>query len=174
MDEKRVMRTDSGMPNRGIRHKGTVTILIALLLLGGPAAIGSTRKISDPNDVAKHRVDIKSVSAGHARNKLKHKIVAFRRFRTSRGPCLTIESKPRAGRDYQVCGFGNMTNLHQQETKPSVTFRRPNRRTIVYLFRPRAIGGPNVYKWYVVEAGNDRCEECDRAPNRGMVRHALN
>ncbi len=155
-------------------NKGVVIGLVVAAVLGGTAAFGSTRTISDPNDVAKHRIDIKSATAGHHRGKLKHTIVSYRGFRTSRAPCLTIESKPRAGRDYRVCGFDNMINMHQHETKGKVIFRRPNRRTIVYLFRARAIGGPNVYKWYIEEEGGDRCRECDRAPNRGMVRHALN
>ena len=149
------------------------TIALALALLCAPAAFGSTRTISDPNDVPSNRIDVKSATAGHARNKLKHTIVSFRRFRTSRAPCLTIESKPRAGRDYRTCGLDNMINLHQHETKGTVAIRRPNRRTVVYLFRPRAIGRPNVYKWYIEEEGGDSCQ-CDRAPNRGMVRHALN
>ena len=160
-------------------NKGVATTLIAVVLLGGPAALGSTRTISDPNDVRPRRVDIKSATAGHFKRKLKHKIVAYSRFRTARGPCLMLETKPRAGRDYEICGFGNMTNLHQHETRGTAAIRRPNRRTIVYLFRPRAIGRPDVYKWFVREEGKEiqpttECPQCDRAPNRGMVRHRLN
>ena len=154
-------------------NKGVATTVIVAALLAGPAAWGSRRTISDPNDVASRRIDVKSASHGHSRSKLKHTIVSYRRFRTSRAPCLTIESKPRAGLDFQICGYGNMTNLHEQRTRGTVAFRRPNRRTIVYLFRRRAIGRPDVYKWFIEEEGGDRCSQCDRAPNRGMVRHAL-
>ena len=157
--------------------KATAFGLVAALLLG-PAALGSTRTISDPDDVPRRRIDIKSASAGHVNGKLKHTIVSYRRFRTSRGPCVNFETKPKAGRDFQVCGFGNMTNLHQEETKGTADIRRPNMRTIVYVFRPRAIGRPSVYKWFVREEGREiqdtpECPNCDRAPNRGMVRHNI-
>ena len=152
-------------------NRKAAAVCLAGALLLGPAALGSTRTISDPDDVPKHRVDIKSASAGHVNGKLKHTVVSYRRFRTSRGPCLTLETKPVRGRDFQVCGYGNMVNLQQQRSRPTVAIRRPNWHTIVYVFKRRAIGNPSSYKWFVVEEGPDECPNCDRAPNKGMVLH---
>ena len=154
-------------------RRAVAALVLGTLLLIAPAAFGSSRTISDRDDVPKHRVDIKSASHSHTRGKLKHTVVAYRAFKTSRGPCVTFETNGRGRKDYQVCGYSNMINLHQQTTKGTVSMRRPNRRTISYIFRPRAIGRPDVYKWFVIEPGSDECK-CDRAPNKGLVRHALN
>ena len=156
-----------------LSSRALAALTIAVLLLVAPAAFGSSRRIPDGNDVPKHRVDIKSASHSHTRGKLKHTVVAYRAFKTSRGPCVTFETDGRGRKDYQVCGYSNMINLHQQTTKGTVNMRRPNRHTISYIFRPRAIGRPGTYKWFVVEPGPDECK-CDRAPNKGLVRHALN
>ncbi|MDQ4144262.1 MAG: hypothetical protein M3198_11065 [Actinomycetota bacterium] len=160
----------------GVMRSGTkivATGTTAALLLAGPAALGSTRRISDPNDVPRRRVDVKSASHSHLGGRLKHTIVAFKAFRTSRGPCVTFETNGRGDADYRVCGLGNMTDLKEQVSKPVVSIRRPNPRTIVYVFRKKAIGSPGRYRWFVKEPGPNDCEICDRAPNSGMVTHDI-
>ena len=154
------------------RTRKAATLGLAAALLAAPAAFGSSRTISDPRD-AHHRVNIKSASHSHHNGKLKHTVVAYRSFRTSRGPCVTFETNGGGLPDYRVCGYENMIALHQQRTHATVDTRRPNGRTIVYIFRKRAIGNPNKYSWHVKEAGPDECPDCDRAPNSGKVRHRI-
>ncbi len=153
--------------------RSVVALAFSFVLLLAPAAFGSSRTINDPKDVPPRRIEIKSVSHGHHNGKLKHTIVAHERFTTARGPCVVFETKGDRRNDYQVCGYGNMTDLRQQTTDSTVAIKRPNRRSIIYLFRPRAIGSPGSYKWFVEEFGVDACRSCDRAPNSGYVRHDI-
>ncbi len=156
-----------------LRTRTSTAIALAFVLLAAPAALGSSRTISDPRDTTDHRVDIRSASHSHRNGKLVHTVVAYERFKTSRGPCVTFETTGGGRKDYQVCGYGNMTDLREQRTDGTAQIRRPNRKTIVYVFRKRAIGGPSVYKWLVEEPGPDECPNCDRAPNSGTVRHDI-
>jgi hypothetical protein len=149
------------------------TLALGLVLLVAPAAFGSSRTVSDGRDTTQRRIDIKAVSHGHKNGKLKHTVVAYERFKTSRGPCVTFETNGGGRKDYQVCGYENMIDLHQQVTNATVNIQRPDRRTIVYIFRRKAIGRPGSYKWFVEEPGPDECPNCDRAPNSGMVRHNI-
>lgn len=158
---------------RAKRTRNGAALALSLLLLVAPAALGSSRTIRDPKDVPPRRIDIKSASHSHHNGKIKHKVVAYERFNTSRGPCVTFETNGGGRKDYQVCGYNNMTDLQQQRTHGTAKIRRPNRRSIVYIFRKRAIGNPNRYKWFIEEPGPDECRKCDRAPNSGLVRHNI-
>ena len=152
--------------------KRAATVGLAALILLAPAAFGNSRTISDPRDGGQ-RVDIRFASHSHRNGKLKHTVVAYRPFRTSRGPCVTFETSGGGLPDYRVCGYENMIALHEQRTHATVNTQRPNGRTIVYIFRKRAIGNPSSYRWHVKEAGPDECPDCDRAPNSGTVRHRI-
>ena len=153
--------------------KKPASIALGLVLLAAPAALGSSRTVSDARDTTRRRIDIKSVSHGHRNGKLTHTVRAHERFKTSRGPCVTFETNGGGKNDYQVCGYENMIDLRQQRTHATVHITRPDRRTIVYIFRKRAIGRPGSYKWFVEEPGPDECPNCDRAPNSGKVRHNI-
>lgn len=151
----------------------TAALALSFVMLLAPAAFGSSRTVRDPKDVPPRRIDIKAVSHSHHNGKLKHTVVAYERFTTARGPCVIFETNGGGKKDYRVCASTNMTNLREQQTTATVVMKRPNRRTIVYIFRKRAIGSPSRYGWFVKEYGLDRCRSCDRAPNSGLVRHDI-
>lgn len=157
------------------RSSRFVTLLAAtLVLLVAGVALASRRTISDGNDAPRKRVDIKRASHGHKGRKIVHTIVAYNRFRTSRGPCVMMDTNSTDGDDFAACGVGSgLINLNQQRTGGRLSIARPNRKTIVYKFRPRAIKQPAAYEWYVYGPADDECPGCDRAPNQGTVRHRL-
>lgn len=157
------------------RSSRFVTLLAAtMVLFVAGVALASRRTISDGDDSPRQRVDIKSASHGHKGRKIVHTIVAYNRFRTSRGPCVMMDTNSRDGDDFAACGLGSgLINLNQQRTGGHLSITRPNRKTIVYRFRPRAIKHPVAYEWYIFGPADDECPGCDRAPNRGSVGHKL-
>lgn len=150
----------------------TVFTVAVSLMMFGAVAFGASGRISDPSDNSDGRVDIKRASHSRDGSKIKHKVVAYQRFKTSRGPCVYMDTKGSQAAEFAVCGLaGGMINLKQQRTSGSVSIKPPDRKTIVYKFKPRALKKPGSYNWYVEEPGED-CD-CDRAPNHGTVTHTL-
>ena len=157
-------------------HKNRFALLVALVVVLQAAgiALASTRTISDGNDTPRKYVDIKSASHGHRGRKLVHKIVAYNRFRTSKAPCVLMDTNAADGDDYAACGLGaGLIDLNQQRTSGRLRIVRPNNRTVVYRFRPRAINHPVAYQWHIAFPREDECPRCDRAPNNGTVGHQL-
>lgn len=152
-----------------------VTLLAAtLVVLMVGVALASSRTISDGDDAPRKKLDIKSASHGHRGPKIVHKIVAYNRFRTSHAPCVFMDTNNTDGSDYAACGLGSgLININQERTGRRLRITRPNRKTVVYKFRPRAIGNPVAYRWYTAAPREDECSGCDRAPNNGTVRHRL-
>lgn len=146
------------------------TVVLSLLMFGA-VAFGASGVVSDPADNPDGRVDIKRASHGRDGSKIKHTVVAYKRFNTSRGPCVYMDTKGTPAADFAACGLAGMINLNQQRTSGNLSIKRPDRKTIVYKFRPRAIKKPGSYDWYVEEPGEE-CG-CDRAPNHGRVTHNL-
>ena len=136
-------------------------------------AFASRKTISDPDDAPNRRVDIKSASHGHSGRRLVHTVVAYHRFNTSHAPCVIMDTSRSGADDYAACGLSGMFDLQQGTTTGNVLIDRPNRKTIVYKFKRRAIGQPVLYRWYVQDPGPDECPGCDRAPNEGYVLHRL-
>jgi hypothetical protein len=157
-------------------YKSKFAFLVALIVVLQAAgiALASSRRITDGNDAPRKKVDIKSATHGHRNNKLVHKVVAYNKFRTSKAPCVFMDTNASDGDDYAACGLGSgMIDLNQQTTAGRLHISRPNRRTVVYRFRPRAINHPVAYEWYTAPPREDECPQCDRAPNNGSVGHQL-
>ena len=154
------------------RSRFTALVTLSLMIFAGSAFAGK-RTISDPNDVGRHRIDIKSASHGHSGRRITHTIVSYRRFNTSRAPCVIMETNQQGEDDFAACGLSGMINLHQQRTTGNLSIDRPNRKTVVYKFKRRAINQPVLYRWFIQDHGPDECPGCDRAPNNGYVLHRL-
>lgn len=144
-------------------------VMAGMLVLFGSIATANIKTIQDPADRPNSEggIDIKSASHGHTKTgKLKHKIVTYDVIAELEQACLYIKT---AADTYYSCGY-KMYNSADQQTG-GLTESRPNNKTIVFKFKPGAIGNPSTYLWWV--EANNYCQQCDRAPNTGKVRHNL-
>ena len=119
-----------------------------MLCLAVPLAIADKKTIDDPKD-APGRVDIKTVKVGHdKKGKLVHTAVGYAKIRSGEEPGLSVYAGKWdrvGGPSYQVTSFG-VTDGRGQKTG-NVKTKRPDGKTVVYKFKPGAIGNPASYKW---------------------------
>lgn len=150
-------------------------LVLALVTTFSSVGLADSSTVADANDSGSGYPDIKEASHGHTPSgKLKHTIRTYNTFRTSDAPCLDM----RVGRQpYQLCGDGTVFTIGVIGGDSEATVRRPNDRTVVYIFSKRSIGASNAYKWRAESVYQSNCtgDDCDSAPNDGepMIRHEL-
>lgn len=159
------------MPARRLGVVLAATLVTSILSGSFAVARADTKTISDPNDA--HRgADIKSVEAGHgSKGRFRYRITTYDGFDRSDAPCLRVQSGLQR-RGYRLCGTGVVRRANGKKAGRA-NVSRPGRFSIVYSFKPKAIGLPSFHRWRAYVAGA-RCSNgvCDTAPDGRWVTHA--
>ena len=98
----------------------------------------------------------------------------YNKFRTSKAPCIFMDTNANDGADFAACGLGSgMINLNQQRTGGKLKIIRPNRKTVIYKFRRRAINHPVAYEWHVLHRARTSAPTAIAHPTSVGVGHQL-
>jgi len=150
-----------------VRNVVVVAGCIAAALVS--TAWASTKTLNDARGDAKRGVDIKSVTAKSASKTITWTITAYGSFSTRKAPCVGMTpnggTHPR-GTLYHVCGDGKIMNFKKGGTLAGkLTPKRPDQKTIVYVFPRRLLKGVTKLSW-AVGSGDASCRpgDCDQAP----------
>lgn len=147
-------------------------LIVMLVVLGAIPALANTKSVTDPQgDVENPDAgDVRSVTAGHTKTgKLKHTIVLYNRVTSDTRPHLdiTLSTAPEANCDqgyehlYEIGDpNGKIYNLCKATFFGSYITKRPNPKTIVYIFSKGTITRPTKYFW-----GVRTLQEGDTAPD---------
>jgi hypothetical protein len=161
-----------------------------LVLLASPQlALGGTSTVQDPND-RPGPLDIRSVSQGHAGERVKHTIRTFGHWsKALLGPDtpnffalqVSTDSDPRPERIVVI--FSTPGRMVAGVFRPGgdfvgrATASHPNGHTAVVVIRRALLGNPAGYRWQAASSfrGNSTCRGgcIDRAPNGARVLHDL-
>ncbi len=158
-------------------------VVVAGLVVVSSMAFADTRTWQDPDDAPAHAIDIREYGKSHnAEGKLVHKVKAFDRFDaqdafTMSHLLTTFNASGEVIGRYQLAGDGAIYHLDTDQQTGQAVVKRPDGKTIRYVFGKGAIGRPAYYKFFIRTSGDEAsCGEeniCDRAPDAGQKRHNL-
>ena len=153
------------------RRRMLVSLLLAVgLSAGSGLASANVRAAQDAkgDTTARADDDLRKAGHGHTRDgRLRHRITTYGTT-NEHAPCVILAA---GGTEYGVCSDGSVGNLEDFRITGEAKVRRPDEHTIVYIFSKKSIGNPSSYRWYV--EGVACSDRCDRLPDSGKVRHAL-
>jgi hypothetical protein len=164
-------------------------VSLFVLLAGPELALAGTSTVQDPND-RPGPLDIRSVSQGHAGERVKHTIRTFGNWpKALLGPDtpnffalqISTDSDPRPERIVVI--FSTPGRMVAGVFRPGGNFvgraaaSHPNGHTAEVVIRRALLGNPAGYRWQAASSfrGNRTCRGgcIDRAPNGARILHDL-